>query len=169
MRRVAVLGPSGSGKTTVGRAIASRLGVPFVELDALHWGPGWTEATAEELRAKVGPIVACDGWVVDGSYRGKIGNLVIDRAEVVVWLDLPLSVTFPRLFRRTVSRIVRREEFLNGNRESVRSAFLSRDSILLYALRNHGPSRRRYAVGLPRDRLVRLRTQAEVARFLRAP
>lgn len=165
---MAILGPSGSGKTTLGHAIAAKLGVTFVELDALHWGPGWTEATAEELRARVEPIVLADEWVVDGSYRGKIGHLVIDRAELVVWLDLPLSVTFPRLLRRTVSRIVRREEFLNGNRESVRSAFLSRDSILLFTLRTHAAKRGRYATGLPRDRLVRLRTPAEVDRFLQA-
>ena len=167
MRRVAVLGPSGSGKTTVGKAIASRLGVPFVELDALHWGPGWTEATPEELRARVEPIVATGAWVIDGSYRGKIGNLVLEQAELIVWLDISFSVTFPRLFRRTVSRIARREEFLNGNRESVRSAFLSRDSILLFALTYHSARRRRYASDLPRDRLVRLRTQGEVDRFLR--
>jgi adenylate kinase family enzyme len=167
VRRVSVLGPSGSGKTTVGRAVAEKLGVPFVELDALHWGPDWTEATPEELRSRVEPIVLGDGWVIDGSYRGKIGNLAIDRAEIVLWLDLPLSVTFPRLLRRTVSRIAGREEFLNGNRESVRSAFLSRDSILLFALTYHSARRRRYAAELPRDRLVRLRTPSEVDRFLR--
>lgn len=105
--------------------------------------------------------------MIDGSYRGKIGNLVLDRAEIVVWLDLPLTVTFPRILRRTVSRIARREEFLNGNRETVRSAFLSRDSILLYALRNHAASRRRHEASLPRERLVRLRRPGEVDRFLR--
>ncbi len=168
MRRAAVLGPAAAGKTTLGRALAARLDVPFVQLDALHWGRGWTEATAAELRALVEPIVRGDDWVIDGSYRGKIGNLVLDQAELVVWLDLPLSVTFPRLLGRTVSRIVRREEFLNGNRETVRNAFLSRDSILLFALRDHAARRRRYEAGLPRERLVRLRTPGAVERFLRA-
>jgi hypothetical protein len=41
--------------------------VPFYELDALHHGPDWAPATAKELRAKVEPIVASPGWVVDGS------------------------------------------------------------------------------------------------------
>ena len=51
MRRVAIVASaSGSGKTTLGRELALRLDVPFHELDALNHGPGWTEATAEELR-----------------------------------------------------------------------------------------------------------------------
>ena len=90
---------SGNGKTTVGRALAGRLDVPFYELDALHHGPDWAPATAEELRAKVEPIVASHGWVIDGGYRGKIGDLVPEAADLVVWLDLPMRVWFPRLLR----------------------------------------------------------------------
>jgi len=165
LRRVAVIGSSGCGKTTVARALAARLGVPFVELDALHWGPDWTEATADELRARVAPIVASDAWVIDGAYRGKIGDLVIGRAEVV-WLDLAMRIWYPRLLWRTLRRILRREEFLNGNRESLRTAFLSRDSLLLYALRAHRRRRRVYPTALARYDVIRLRTPAQVDRFL---
>lgn len=129
-------------------------------------GPGWTEATADELRAKVEPLLELEAWVVDGAYRGKIGDLVIARAEVVVWLDLPVKIWIPRLLRRTLRRIVRREAFLNGNYESVRSAFFSRDSLLLYALRTNRSRRRRYPESLAPYALVRLRSQRDVNRFL---
>lgn len=169
MKRVAVIASaSGNGKTTLGRALARRLEVPFVELDALHWGPGWTQATAEELRARVEPIVAADAWVIDGVYRGKLGDLVISNADLVVWLDLPMRLWLPRLLRRTVRRAVRREEFLNGNRETLRSAFLSRDSLILYALRSHSRRRRLYPTSLATYNVLRLRTTAEVDDFLRS-
>src|SRR6186997_1715444 len=79
VRRVSVAGISGSGKTTLAAALAARLGVPHVELDALHHGPNWTEATPEELRARVEAALAAapEGWVADGNYESKLGDLVV--------------------------------------------------------------------------------------------
>ena len=168
MRRVAVTASaSGNGKTTVGRALAERLGVPFVELDALVHGPGWAEIADEELRHLLEPIVAGDRWVIDGGYRNKIGDLVLARADTVVWLDLPVHVWLPRLVRRTVGRIRRDEPLWNDNRESWRSGFWGRDSLLGYALRMHFDRRRRYPRELAGYPVIRLRTQAEVDRFVR--
>jgi adenylate kinase family enzyme len=169
VRRVAVLGSaSGNGKTTFARALAERLGVPFVEVDALNHGPNWTEATADELRAKVEPIVATDAWVIDGAYMGKLGDLVVGSADTIVWLDLPLRVWLPRLLRRTLGRVIRREELWNGNRETLRNAFFSRDSLILFALRNNWRRRREYPSRLARYNVVRIRTTDEVERFLAA-
>jgi adenylate kinase family enzyme len=167
MHRISVVGVSGSGKTTVGRALAGRLGVPYVELDALHHGPGWTEASAEELRARVQPLVGGERWVIDGNYRGKLGDLVIARADTVVWLDLPVRVWLVRLARRTFGRMLSREELWNGNREQLRYALNPRYSVVVYAVRGYRKRRRRYASELARFPLLRLRTTAEVERFLR--
>ena len=157
---------SGSGKTTFGRELARRLDVPFVELDALNHGPNWTEATPEELRAKVEPLVARDAWVIDGGYMGKLGDLVVARADTVVWLDLPIRVWFPRLLARTLRRILGRETLWNDNRESIRSAFWGRDSLFGFALRMHFRRRRTYPERLAAYNVVRLRTPADVERFL---
>ena len=167
MKVAVVSTASGNGKTTVGRALAAKLGVPFHELDALHHGPNWTEATPAELRAKVEPIVASDGWVIDGAYRAKLGDLVLESADLVVWLDLPVRVWLPRLVRRTASRMVTREELWNGNREELRNALHPRNSVVVYAVRGYRGRRRRYEVEFARFPLARLRTQAEVDRFLR--
>lgn len=167
MRRVAIIASaSSSGKTTLGRELAGRLKAPFHELDAFNHGANWTEATPAELRARVEPLLAEPAWVVDGSYRSKLGDLVLESADVVVWLDLPRRVWFPRLLRRTLSRIVRREELWSGNRETFRNAFLSRDSLLLFALRNYPRRRRLYPEELARYDVVRLRSPREVERWL---
>ena len=84
-------------------------------------GPNWTETPDDELRRILEPVLAGEGWVIDGGYRGKIGDLVLEQADVVVWIDLPLHVWFPRLIRRTVRRMRGQEELWNGNRESLRT------------------------------------------------
>jgi adenylate kinase family enzyme len=169
VRRVSVLGVSGSGKTWLGRAIARRLGVRYVELDALHHGPGWTEATADELRAKVEPLVGEERWVIDGGYRRKLGDLVVARADTVVWLDVPVHVWLPRLVRRTFVRMLTREELWNGNREQLRFLFTERPNLFGWAWRSHRENRREleaWVAAHPNARLVRLRSRREVARWL---
>lgn len=168
-KRVAIVASaSGCGKTTVGRAVAERMGLAFHELDALNHGPGWTEATPEELREKVGSVLETESWVIDGNYRGKLGDLVLERADLVVWLDLPRRVWLPRLLRRTLRRIVTREALWGGNRETVRGAFFGRDALLPWSLRHFRRRRRAYSAELERFNLVRLRSTREVERFLSA-
>jgi adenylate kinase family enzyme len=167
VNRVAIVASAScSGKTTLGRELARRLDAPFVELDALNHKPGWTEATPEELRAAVTPLLAGERWVIDGFYSGKLGTLVLEHADVVVWLDLPPRVWLPRLLRRTVRRVVRRETLWNGNRESFRRAFLSRESLILFAVRSYTRIRRRNEERLAPFPVVRLRSPREVARWL---
>jgi adenylate kinase family enzyme len=158
---------SGNGKTTVGRALAARMGVPFYELDALHHGPNWEPATREEMLAKVQPIVASEAWVIDGTYRGKIGDIVPEAADVVVWLDLPRRVWLPRLLRRTLRRVLRREELWSGNRERWRDVLHPTNSVVIHALRNHRRTRRALAAELARFPVVRLRSTGEVDELLR--
>jgi adenylate kinase family enzyme len=169
LRRVSVVGVSGSGKSTFGRRLAERIGAPYVELDALHHGPGWTEATAEELRARVGPLVEGERWVIDGNYQRKLGDLVVARADTVVWLDLPVRVWFPRLARRTFGRALTRQELWNGNREQLRFLVTERPNIFGWAWRSHRRNRRElepWVAAHPNARLVRLRSPREVERFL---
>jgi adenylate kinase family enzyme len=169
VKRVTIIASaSGSGKTTVGRSLAALLDVPYHELDAIHHQAGWRELEAGELRRRVEPLVAADGWMIDGVYRSKLGDLTLARADTIVWLDLPRRVWLPRLLRRTLRRLVLREELWNGNRETLRTALLDHDSLIRFALRHE--RRRRHA--LPRElagyRVARLRTQREVDAFLRS-
>jgi adenylate kinase family enzyme len=167
VRKVAIIASaSGNGKTTLGRELAARLDVPFVELDALVHGPNWVDLPAEELRAQVAPIVAGPAWVVDGTYRGLLGDLVLDAADVIVWLDLPIGVWLPRLVRRTIRRAWRQEVLWNGNRESLRSVLWGRESLVVWSFRTHLARRRDWPSELAHLPVVRLRTPREVERFL---
>jgi adenylate kinase family enzyme len=168
-RRIVIKGTSGSGKTVLAAELARRLGVAHIELDALYHGPNWSEPTPEAFRATVGAALAAepDGWVADGNYDSKLGRLLIDAADTIVWLDLPLRVKFPRLWRRTRQRLRGDVELWNGNRESWRGALLGWDALIPWMLRTHARHRREWPAAFGQDRrCVRLRKVAEVERWL---
>jgi adenylate kinase family enzyme len=170
LRRVAVVGTSGSGKTTLARRVSERLGLPHVELDALHWEPNWTPTEPEVFCARTAQALSGPAWVTDGNY-GKVRGIVWSRADTVVWLDFPLPVIMGRMMWRTVRRLVCREELWNQNRENLAGAFLSRDSIILWALRTYRRRRREYPVllGMPEHahlEVVHLHSPREARRWL---
>lgn len=122
--------------------LAQRLGCPHVELDAIHWGADWTPAPLETFRSRMVQALSGATWTVDGNYS-KVRDIVLCRADTLVWLDYPLPLILWRLIRRTLGRLVTREELWSGNREEWRSQ-VGRDSLLLWALRTYRRRRREY-------------------------
>ena len=158
MRRVSVIGStSGAGKTTFARALATRLGLPFIELDALHWRePNWAIPDTAAFRARVDEATRGEAWVVDGNYS-VTRDIVWSRADTIVWLDVPLALGLSRIFARTMRRILRRETLWGSNRETFRNAFFSRESLLLFAIRTHHGRRGRFEAALRRPEFAHLR------------
>ena len=166
--RVMVVGTSCAGKTTVARRMAKKLGVCHVELDALHWGPNWTERPADAFRREVSAIAAKDRWVIDGNYAA-VRDIVMARATDAVWLNYSFGIVFGRAIRRTARRVATREEIWNGNRETFTLAFLRPDSIPWWVVRTHRRRRRAYGALFaenPSVTLSELRTQRETDAFL---
>lgn len=175
VQRVWVVGNSGSGKSTVAAALAYRLRVLHLELDAINHQPDWVPLDVDEFRDRVSAVVDTGAWVVDGNYR-SVSDLVWARADTVVWLDLTRPVVMRQLVRRTARRVVRREELWNGNRERLRN-FVSHDplqSVLMWAWTNHDEYAARYTELERQARelgttFVRLGSRDEVRAFLARP
>ena len=143
MERVVVVGTSCSGKTTLARQLARVLGSPHVELDAIHWMAGWRERPMDEVRRMAADAAAAERWVMDGNYSA-VRDIVWGRATAVVWLNYPFRVVLWRALTRTTRRVVTQEELFSGNREGFRQSFLSRDSIILWAIASYRRVRREY-------------------------
>lgn len=112
--RILVAGASGSGKTTLAARIGNALGIPHIEIDALHHGPNWTPRPS--FVADVEEFTARTRWVTEWQYSA-VRPLLAERADLMVWLDLPRATVMRQLIRRTVLRRLRREVLWNGNVE----------------------------------------------------
>ncbi|MGD8214426.1 AAA family ATPase [Aestuariimicrobium sp. Y1814] len=170
-RRVIVAGVSGAGKTTLAGRIADALGSRHVEIDGLFHGAGWVPRP--EFEADVEAFVAEDEWVTEWQYR-SVRELLVSRADVMVWLDLPYwTSTLPRLVARTLRRRLRREVLWNGNVEpALWTVFTDPEHILRWSFSTRHKYRERVPQ-LARDEpglvVVRLRSRAEVERWLAGP
>lgn len=174
MQRVSVVGNAGSGKSRLARRLAEVLRVPHVELDSIHHQAGWRPIDPDEFLARVAAIAGGDGWVIDGNYRSVVvDGPVWQRADTVVWLDLPRRTVMAQLVRRTLRRVIHRDVLWNGNRERLRSivAWDRETSIIRWAWTQHAKYRERFGSAMTSPSLshicfVRLRSRDEVDRWL---
>ncbi len=113
-KRVLVCATSGCGKTTLAQHIGTALSLPTTELDALYHGPNWTPRPT--FFADVVTILQDDSWVMEWQYD-LVRSLLLDRCDLIVWLDLPHLLTAWQITVRTVSRRLRHQELWNGNFE----------------------------------------------------
>jgi adenylate kinase family enzyme len=141
LERIVVVGTSGSGKSTLAKQLAARLNHPHIELDSLHWGPNWTEAP--DFAEKVDLATKRPFWVIDGNYS-KTSTIFWPRADTIIWLDYPIWINYWRMLRRTFQRTFGREVLWNGNRESFREQFLSKESLFVYIHQTYRQRRQKY-------------------------
>lgn len=107
--RVHIIGGGGSGKTTLARKLAARMGLPVFELD-----------TGAELDP------AEPTWIGEGIYLWQI-EPILDRADVIVWLDLPRHVAFRRMVTRHIKLTILRRNPHPGFRKMLHFAWGQRE------------------------------------------
>lgn len=120
-RPIVLVGLMGAGKTTVGRRLAARLGLPFVDADAeIELA---ADLTVAEIFERYGEAQFRDGErrviarLIDGSPKviatggGAFMNertraLILERG-IAVWLDAEVAVLASRVTRRDVRPLLR--------------------------------------------------------------
>jgi adenylate kinase family enzyme len=164
--KVLVAGASGSGKTTLAIRVGQVLGLPHTDIDGLFHGPGWVRRPSfdDDVRR----FTAEPDWVTEWQY-GSVRDLLADRADLMIWLDLPRSVVMRQVIRRTLRRRLRREPLWNGNLEPpLRTLFTDPEHIIRWAWSSHartGPRVTAVRERRPELPIVRLPDRAAVTRW----
>jgi adenylate kinase family enzyme len=172
VQRVSVVGNSGSGKSTLASELATRMGATHLELDSVFHQPGWVPLPADEFGRVVAAAAAGDRWVMDGNYSA-VRPIIWDRADTVVWLDLPKRTVMRQIIWRTLRRAATRQELWNGNRERFGNVlhWAPEQSIISWAWHNHAKYRDRYAAAAADPAyahltFIRLTSRRAITRFL---
>jgi shikimate kinase len=121
-RPIVLVGLMGAGKSTVGRRLAKRLGLPFVDSDeAIEDAAGFS---AGELFERYGDADFRDGErrlvarLVDegnvrviatggGAYVNPITRKLLNERAITVWLDAPVDILAERTGRRNTRPLLR--------------------------------------------------------------
>lgn len=141
VRRIAVLGCSGAGKSTLAAGLAARLDLPWLATDAVFWTGEWRPTPSTEVRGWLESATAAERWVTDGNFDGD-RDLLWTRADLIVWIDLPLGRVLGQALRRNLGWWLARTPVWGGQRMTLAKALGG----ARHVLRSHGRKRRAYPI-----------------------
>jgi adenylate kinase family enzyme len=161
-RRIAILGGAGSGKSTLARQLGAIGGGPVTHLDRLVFGPSWVFNPLQEVRQRVAALAAAETWVIEGTWP-QVTDLILPRADLVVWIDQPAWLRLWRCWRKMQKgRRSTRPDRPGDCEDSFGWAYAA--EVLRFGAWSTSLARRLEA--LAGGTVLRLRGDAAVARFL---
>jgi len=102
---------------------------------------------AEVFRERVSDFIQSNPeWILDGNYS-KVFDLTSSAATDIIWLDPPAVLYWPRIFMRTMKRVLgipQADIVPEGCRETFSGVFFAKDSILWWAVTHHSVCRDRF-------------------------
>ena len=164
MRKVLVIGPGGAGKSTLARRLGELLNIRVLHLDKFYWNPGWVEMPKSDWLKTVEELLAGDAWIMDGNYSGTL-ELRLERCDTVIFLDMARTTCIWRVLKRALMyRSKSRPDMAEGCQEKLNLEFIL--WIWNYSRRTRPKVLRMLEAHSLQKRVVRLRSQSEVERFL---
>lgn len=172
-RKINVVGTSGTGKSTFSRQLAQALCIPYIEMDALFWKAGWQESTDAEFFAKLEQALNINAWVLDGNYS-RTTPIKWHTVDTVIWLNYSWSRNVYQSVKRALLRSLTQQELWpgTGNKESFRKSFFSKDSIILWMLKNYRRQQTTYTTLInsnqyPHIRFYRIKSPKQAQQLLK--
>lgn len=160
-----IIGGPGSGKSTLAVKMGAVLDLPVFHMDReMFWLSGWVERSKDDQLRQVERIVARDSWVFEGN-NSRTFRLREDRAQMLIWLDVPLWLRLVRVVRREVfQRGTPRPDMADGCPERLTML----PEFLWFILSTARDSRRKQSAFFEATRLSRhhLRSVAETSAFV---
>lgn len=98
MERIVILGSSGAGKSTLAKELSDVLEFEVFHLDRFFWSGERLEKTSGI--GKLRDIVQKSHWIIDGNYLRLSEELHLDKADTIIFLDMPPWLCFWSVLQR---------------------------------------------------------------------
>lgn len=108
--KILIIGIVASGKTTLAKKIEQELKIKHYEIDSIvHDDLNNKKRTPQEQRKIIEKINKQPDWVIEGTLRKNLYYL-LDMADKIIYLDIPLQTRKIRIFRRYIKQKLRIEK-----------------------------------------------------------
>lgn len=94
MQRIVIIGNAGGGKSVLARKLGSVLDLPVYQFDDLQWRSGWTRTPEREIQTVHSKWLALPQWIIDGWGSNDILQARFERADTIIFVDLPITVHY---------------------------------------------------------------------------
>lgn len=99
--RISIIGGPASGKSWLAQKISKKFNIPHIQIDrfwfeagGLHENESLPEAERNRIReyikTRTFEFIEKDSWVSDGFYSRSVGPEIAKRADVIIFLNIPL-------------------------------------------------------------------------------
>lgn len=166
--RIDVVGMPASGKTTFAEKVAKKLSIPHIHLDRFWFECGGKQGRHKTLnvelvravvRKKVIEATESGSWVSDGTFL-HVQDILVDKADTIVFLNIPLFQRLWNHFKRTFFEAKRHNEigikddiiFLF---EIIRRDFTSKPKLLRF-------------ISEHKDKVVILKSKKDINKYLQS-
>ncbi len=102
MKRVAVFGNTGGGKSTLAARLADITGRPLITLDKIEYLPGGEKIPHDQYLKIHSELVDSEQWIIDGFGCVPSAWERFQKADTLVYVDLPLHTHFYWVTKRFI-------------------------------------------------------------------
>ena len=172
MKKIVIIGCSGSGKSVLANILGRKLNINPIDLDTVRFTDGFAseKRPTEDFMKDVANIAKDNEWIVEGVYYNhQIEDVLWKKADMVIWLDLPLWLIEYRTWKRSIIRIFKHQTKPSGSPVNWKTEF-SKDGLLRVLHKIHAATHIHYPSLLEKikkdTQIVHIKNRADLKTLL---
>ncbi|MGN1298885.1 MAG: AAA family ATPase [Candidatus Scatovivens sp.] len=108
--KILIIGPVASGKSTLAKKLSNELNTKYYEIDSVvHDDENNIKRDITSQLAIINNIDKSNDWIIEGTLRKHL-NILLEKAEKIIYIDIPLHIRKKRIIFRYLKQKIRLEK-----------------------------------------------------------